>query len=104
MHKMSRLNKFKDSYQVLKRNHGLCLMRKIKGSRIQKECLNKKIWPKIFTINTLCVNVYKMHECDKNQMPYYNVKSFKKSNFWEFLAIDKTWPTLNKFYYFDFHK
>jgi hypothetical protein len=26
-------------------------------------------------------NVYKMHECDKNQMPYCNVKSFKKSNF-----------------------
>ncbi len=45
-----------------------------------------------------------MHECDKNQMPCCNVKSFKKSNIWEFLAIDKTWLTLNKFYYFHFHK
>jgi hypothetical protein len=48
-------------------------------------------WPKIFTPSTLRVNVYKIHECDKNQMPYQNVKSFKKSNFWEFWAIDKHW-------------
>ncbi len=27
----------------------------------------------------------------------YNVKSFKKSSFWEFWAIDKTWPTLDEF-------
>jgi hypothetical protein len=27
-------------------------------------------WSKIFTTNTLCANVYKMYECDKNQMPY----------------------------------
>jgi hypothetical protein len=46
---------------------------------------------------TLCVNVNKMYECDKNQMPYFNVKNFKKSNFWKFWAIDKTWPTLDKF-------
>jgi hypothetical protein len=46
---------------------------------------------------TLYVNVYKMYECDKNQVPYYNVKSFKNSNFWEFWAIDRTWPTFNKF-------
>jgi hypothetical protein len=50
-------------------------------------------WPKIFTPSTLCVNVYKM--------PYHNVKSFKKSNFWEFWAIDKT---LDKFYYPHYHK
>jgi hypothetical protein len=41
-------------------------------------------WPNIFTTNTLCVNVYKMHECDKNQMPYCNVEGFKTSNFKEF--------------------
>ncbi len=52
----------------------------------------------ISTLNTLCVNVYKMYECDKNQMPYSNVKDFKKSNFGEFWAIDKTWSTLDKFY------
>jgi hypothetical protein len=28
--------------------------------------------------------------------PYYNVKSFPKWNFWEVLAIDKTWPTIDK--------
>jgi hypothetical protein len=32
--------------------------------------------------------MYKMYECDKNQMLYYNVKSFLKSNIWEFWAID----------------
>jgi hypothetical protein len=32
--------------------------------------------------------MYKMYECDKNQMPYCNVKSFFESNFWEFWAID----------------
>jgi len=30
-------------------------------------------------------------------MPYCNVKSFKKSIFGEFWAIDRTWPTLDKF-------
>ncbi len=100
---MPNLNKFKDSYQVLEKNPGLCLMRKI-NSRTHKECLNNFFLPKIFTTNTFHVNVYKMYECDKNEMPYYNVKSFKKSVFWEFWDIDKTWPTLNKFYYFHFHK
>jgi hypothetical protein len=38
-------------------------------------------WPKMFTTNTLYVNVYKIYERDKNQMPYYNVKCFKKLNF-----------------------
>ncbi len=58
-------------------------MRKI-NSRTHKECLNNFFLPKIFTTNTFHVNVYKMYECDKNEMPYYNVKSFKKSVFWEF--------------------
>jgi hypothetical protein len=31
--------------------------------------------------NTLSNNVHKMYECDKNQVPYYNVKSFEKWNF-----------------------
>jgi hypothetical protein len=63
-----------------------------KSSRIHKECLNNFFWPKIFTTNTLYLNVYKIYECDKNQMLYCNVKSFEKSNFWEFWAIDGTWP------------
>jgi hypothetical protein len=61
-------------------------------------------WPKSFTTNTLCANMYKIYECDNNQMLYYNVKSFKKSIFGEFWAIDRTWPTLDKFHYFHFHK
>jgi len=60
-------------------------MRK-KNSKTHKECLNNFFWPKIFTMNTLCVNAYKMHECDKNQMPYYNEKSFKKVKFLEILG------------------
>jgi hypothetical protein len=35
-------------------------------------------WPKIFITNILYANVYKMYECDKNQMPYCNVKSLNK--------------------------
>jgi hypothetical protein len=103
MHRMSNLNKFKDSYQVLERNPRLCRMKK-KGSRTHNECLNNFSWPKIFTTNTLCVNVYKMYECDKNQMRYYNVIFFKKSNFWEIWAINKTCPTLDKFCDFHFYK
>ncbi len=80
MHRMSNLNKFKDSYQVLEKNLGLCFMRK-KSSKTHKECLNNFFLPKMFTTNTLCAKVYKMYECDKNKMPYYNVKSLKKSNF-----------------------
>jgi hypothetical protein len=41
------------------------------------ECL-KLFWLNIFTTNTLGANVYKMLKCDKNQVPYYNVQSFKK--------------------------
>ncbi len=70
MHRMSRLNKFKDSYQVFEKN-----------SRTHEKCLNNFFWPKIFITNTLCVNVYKMHECDKNQVRYCDVKKFKKSIF-----------------------
>jgi hypothetical protein len=68
------------------------------------ECLNNFFWCEIFITNTLCFNVYKMYECDKNKMHYCNVKNFQKSNFWEFWAIDRTWPTLDKFYYSQFHK
>jgi len=38
----------------------------------------KTFWPKILTTNTLGANVHRMYECDKNQVPYCNVKSFKK--------------------------
>jgi hypothetical protein len=76
MYKMSNLNKLKDSYQVLEKNPRICLVEK--KSRIHKERLNNRFWPKIFITNTLCANVYKMYECDKNQMPYCNVKNFKK--------------------------
>jgi hypothetical protein len=102
-HRMLNLNRFKDSIQVLEKNPRLCFMRK-KSSRIHKECSNNFFWPKIFTTNTLCANVYKMYDYDKNQVPYCNVKSFKKSYFWDFWAIDKTWPTLDQFYYSHFHK
>jgi hypothetical protein len=93
MHSMSNLNKFKDSYQVLEKNPGLCFTRKI-NSRIPKECLNNSFWPKIFTTNTLYVNVYKIYECDKNQMPCYNVKSFKSQisgNFGPFIEHGLHW-------------
>jgi hypothetical protein len=49
---------------------------------------NNFFWPKIFTTNTLCINVYKTYECGKNQMPYYDEFFFKKSIFWEFWAIE----------------
>jgi hypothetical protein len=73
--------------------------------KIHKACLNNFFWFKIFITNTLiCANVYKMHECDNNQMPYCNIY-FKKNhlNFWKFWATNKTWPTLDKFYYFHFY-
>jgi len=69
MHRMLNLNKFNYSYQVFKKNLGLYFMKK-KGSKTHKDCLNNFFWPKIFMTNTLCVNVYKMYECDKNQVPY----------------------------------
>jgi hypothetical protein len=31
-----------------------------------------------FITNTLHVHVYEMYECDKNQMPYCNVRFFRK--------------------------
>ncbi len=37
-------------------------------------------------------------------MLYCNLKGFKKIDFGEFWAIDRTWPTLDKFDYFHFHK
>jgi hypothetical protein len=77
MHSMSNLNKFQDSYQVLAKKLGLCFLRK-KSSKIHKECLNIFFWPKVLTTNTLGINVGKIYECDKNQVPYCNVKNFKK--------------------------
>jgi hypothetical protein len=50
---------------------------KKKSSKIHKECLNKYFGPKILTTNILDINVHKMYGCDKNQVPYCNVKSFK---------------------------
>jgi hypothetical protein len=35
-------------------------------------------------------------------MPYCNVNFFEKNFFWNFWAIDRTLPTLNKFYYLIF--
>jgi hypothetical protein len=43
-----------------------------------------------------------MYECDKNQLPYCNVKKFKMSKFYEFWAIDRSWLTLDKFLLFSF--
>ncbi len=67
-------------------------MRKKINSRTHKECLNNFFWPKIFITKTLCANVYKMYEYDKNQMFYCNGKSFKKSNFWNFEPLTKHGP------------
>jgi hypothetical protein len=103
MHRMSNLNKFKDSYQALEKNLRLYCMRK-KSSNTHKECLNDFFWPKISTTNTLCVNVYKIYVYDNNQMFYCNIIFFKKSNLWKFWAIDRTWFILDKFYYFHFYK
>jgi hypothetical protein len=57
MHRMSNLNKFKNSYQVLENNLGLCLMKKQKFKDSFKECLNNFFWPKLFitTPYVLCV-------------------------------------------------
>jgi hypothetical protein len=60
VHRMSILNKFQDSYKVLEKNLELCLMEK-RSLAIDKKCLNNFFWPKIFTTNTLCVDVYKMY-------------------------------------------
>jgi hypothetical protein len=60
--------------------------------------------PKIFTTNNLDVSVHKMYECDKNHVFHYNVIKFKKWDFWEFWGFDRTWHTLDKFYFSYFHK
>jgi hypothetical protein len=81
MHIMSNLNKFKDSYQVFEKKSKTLSREKKKFKDSFKECLNNFFWPKSFTTNTLCANVYKIYECNKNQMHYCNVKKFKRSNF-----------------------
>ncbi len=73
-----------------------------KGSKTHKGCLNNFFWPNFFTTNTLCLNVYKVYECDKNQMPYCNVKNFKKSNLWEFWPLIKYDPHWINFTIFTF--
>jgi len=77
MHNMSNLNTFQNSYQILEKNTRLYFLRK-KSLKTHNECLHKVFWPKILTIDTLGTNVHKMCECDKNQVPYCNVKKFKK--------------------------
>jgi hypothetical protein len=58
-----------------------------------------------FYHSTLCAMCIKCMNVTRTKfMAYCNVKVFKKSNLWEFAAIDKTWPTFNRFYYFHFHK
>ncbi len=49
---------------------------KKKSSLTHGKYLNNLFGPNIFTTNTSCANVYKMYECDKNKMPYHNVKVF----------------------------
>jgi hypothetical protein len=44
---------------------GLCLQKK----KVE-ELINNFFLPKIFTTNTLGINVYKVYECDKNQVLY----------------------------------
>jgi hypothetical protein len=50
------------------------------SSRIHQKCLNNFFWPKTFTTNTLCVNVYKIYECDKNPNALLQCKKFQKIN------------------------
>jgi len=88
MHTMSNLNKFRDSYQVLEKNPQLCFLKK-KGWKTHKKCLNKFFWFKILTTNTLSINLHKIYQFDKNQIPYCNVKSFKSENFDNFGPLIK---------------
>ncbi len=48
-----------------------------KSSKTHKECLNKCFWPKIPITNTLGTSVHRMYKCEKNQVPYCNVKISK---------------------------
>jgi hypothetical protein len=81
MHRMLNLNKFKDSYQVLEKKSKILSTTKKIILKTHKECFNTFFCPEIFFTNMLCANVYKSYESDKNQVPYYNIKIFKKSNF-----------------------
>jgi len=80
MHSMSNLNKFQDSYQVLGKNPKLCFVRKIKSKDSYNDCLNKKIWHKMFTTNTLSTNVHKMYEWQKPSS-LLQCKKFQKMKF-----------------------
>jgi hypothetical protein len=57
---------FKIPTKYLKKNQDFVCREK----KRLKECLDKFFWPKILTTNTLGTKVYKMYECDKNQMLY----------------------------------
>jgi hypothetical protein len=82
MHRIFNLNKFLKNYQVFEKQFRT-LHHEKKNSKIHKECLNNFFWPKIFTINTICVNVYKTYECDSNLMPYWNFgPSIKHGTHW----------------------
>ncbi len=65
------------SFKIPTKSKTLSLDHK-KRSRIHKECLHKFFWLGNFTPKTLSTNVHKMYECDKIQVPYCNVKNFKK--------------------------
>jgi hypothetical protein len=79
MHKMSNLNKFKDSYQALEKTPRLCFLRK-NNSRIHDKCLYNFFWPKILPqtpyvlmcIKCMCVTITKcpiaMLKISKNQI------------------------------------
>jgi hypothetical protein len=77
-------------------------MRKQKFN-IHKECLNNFFWPKSFTTNTLCANVYKIYEYEKNQMPYCNVKKKIKNQiskiFGPLIEHGIHWPEYKLFSY-----
>jgi hypothetical protein len=53
---------------------------------------NNFFWPKISTTNMSCANVYELYECDKNKMPYCNVKSFKSQFLGTFGPLIKHGP------------
>jgi hypothetical protein len=91
MYRMSNLNKLKDFYQIFEKNSRLCFMRK-KVQGLIRNVLNIFIGPRSLSPTPLCANVYKMYECDKNQMPYCSVKKFKKSNFKNFGPLIKHGP------------
>jgi hypothetical protein len=68
MHKMSNLNKFKDSYQVLEKIPGLCHM-KIKSSRTHKECLNIFFGPRFLSQTPYVLTCIKCMNVTRTKCP-----------------------------------